>query len=133
MDVTVPPTETIRIQEVPDRRVSGILTGAGVMALLEGSDGPQVVRPGDMVGEYRVEAIEATSVTLKRKVGNQEFTQVVPLTDAGSTRPAAAAGGLPGGGLGPGDMPGLPGMPGRGRRLPGAGGALGGAKGADEL
>lgn len=136
MDVTQPPTETIRIQEVPDRRVSGILTGSGVMALLEGPEGPQVVRPGDMVGEYRVEQIESTSVTLKRKVGNQEFTQVVPLTDAGSTTRPATGGGAPGGAMGPGGVPGLPGLPGaggRGRRLPGVGGALGGGKGADEL
>jgi len=100
----------IEIQEVPNRRVAGILSGDGAYALVEGPEGQSVVKPGDMLGEYRVAAIDADSVTLRRKVGTQTFTQKVPLTDVGSTTvaqfspPAGGPGGpgLPGGGLRPG-------------------------------
>lgn len=115
------PERRAEVQEVPDRRVAGILTGNGSWALLDGPDGQAVVKPGDMVGEYRVDSINQDSVVLKRKVGNRTFTQVVPLSDAGSspTGGAPAGGGVPGGFLG--------GRPGGGI-LPGApaGGAAGG-------
>jgi len=99
-----PPKEvTIQVQEVPNRRVAGILTGNGVYALIEGPEGAAVVKPGDPLGDYRVESINANSVTLKKKENNRVYTQVVPLTDAGSQ---AASGGLrPGGGGVPGFMP----------------------------
>jgi len=79
-----PPEEKIEVAEVPNRRVSGIATGQGVYALIEGPEGQSVVRPGDMLGDYRVEAIRSRSVILKRKVGNVTYTQEVPLTDVGS-------------------------------------------------
>lgn len=106
---------------MPNRRVAGIVTGVGVYALVEGPDGTTVVRPGDTLGEYRVENITPTSVVLKRTVGNQVFTQVVPLTDVGSITQSFNAGGT---GVG---MPGMPGMgsgpAGRGRRGGGGGGS----------
>lgn len=110
----------IEIQEVPNRRVAGILSGDGVYALVEGGpEGPQVVKPGDMLGEYRVASIDDDSVLLRRQVGRQTFTQRVPLTDVGSTTVATFS--PPAGGIG---GPGVPtrGIPGRG-----GGGAVGGA------
>lgn len=110
-DTVTPPEEKVEIQEVPNRRVAGILSGVGVYALIEGPEGLSIVKPGDMVGEYRVQAINPRSVTLRRTFGNQIFTQVVPLTDvttAGQFRGVAP--GTPGGpGLAvPGGLPGVP-------------------------
>lgn len=93
----------VEIQEVPNRRVAGILTGNGVYALLD--DG-KVVKPGDLTDDgYQVVMINSNSVTLRKKVLSQTYTQVVPLTDAGSTYTAAApatGGGKFGGGFAPG-------------------------------
>lgn len=99
-----PPEEKIEVQEVPNRRVAGIATGLGVYALIEGPEGQSVVRPGDMLGEYRVEAIRARSVILKRKVGNVTYTQEVPLTDVGSQLRTPFVGGMRGGPGGAGMM-----------------------------
>ncbi len=135
----IPQTPVIEIQEVPTRRVSGILTGNGVYALLEGPDGTKVVKPGDDVDGYRVASINPDSVVLKRKFDRQVFTQVVPLTDVGSGGGAPTGfSGRPGGPGGPGMGPAGPGLsggipgPGGGRRLPGMPGAGGrGGRGGD--
>lgn len=119
----------VDIQEVPSRRVAGILTGSGIYALVDGGpEGPVVVKPGDMLGDtgYRVTSINASSITLRRKVGNQTYTQIVPLTDAGSSLPQGARPG----GIGGSAMPGFSGPP------PGVGGGAprggkGGGMGAD--
>jgi len=117
-----PPEQKIEIQETPDQRVAGIATGLGVYALLEGPSGQVVVRPGDMVGDYRVEAIRSRSVILKRVVGNVTYTQEVPLTDVGSTRARPFIGGAPGAPGGSGMMfRGGADMPNRG----GGGGGMG--------
>ena len=124
-----PPRPGVEIREMPQGRVAGILSGNGVYALIESPDAPQgqaVIRPGDMIGEYRVASINQDSVTLKRtvRVGDrtETYTQVVPLTDIGSMQPQMSA--PPGGIGGPGGFPGarpggmgIPGMmgPGRGR------------------
>ncbi len=84
------------MEEVPNRRVAGIGTGEGVYALIEGPEGQTVVRPGDTLGDYRVEAIKARSVVLKRKVGNVTYTQEVPLTDVGSMARTSFVGGMRG-------------------------------------
>jgi hypothetical protein len=114
----------IEIQEVPNRRVAGILTGTGVYALIDDNNGTgKVVKPGDDLDGYRVAAINADSVVLKRTVDNRTYTQVVPLTDVGSsTTFAGPAAGAPGGpGLRGGG--GIPGMPrGGGGKLSGGGG-----------
>jgi hypothetical protein len=114
------PPPNVTIQEMPTRRVAGILTGNGVYALLDdGSGVQQVIKPGDLLDDgYRVAQINSTSVTLRKKVGPQTFTQVVPLTDAGSTPQF----GGPGGGMPMGPGGGQFGPPGGGRRgLPGLG------------
>jgi hypothetical protein len=119
----------VEIREVPQGRVAGILSGNGVYALIESPDAPQgqaVIRPGDMIGEYRVASINPDSVTLKRtvKVGDrtETYTQVVPLTDIGAmTQQFSPGAGAPGGPGMPGMAPGggvgrgLPGVPGGGR------------------
>jgi hypothetical protein len=125
----------VEIQEVPSRRVAGILNGNGVYALLDGGpSGPEVVKPGQLLDDgYRVMMINSTSVTLQKKVATQTYTQVVPLTDAGGPPPSSVGGGgmnpggmSPGGigsGFGPGGRRrggGPSGIPGAG--LPGAGG-----------
>lgn len=107
----------IEIREIPTMRVAGIMSGNGVYALLDGGPEPgMVVKPGDQVGEYHVSAINPDSVVLKKSVkvglGTQTYTQVVPLTDAGSA-PAARMSG-PGVGTLPGG--------GRNRPMPGVGG-----------
>jgi len=121
----------VEIQEVPTRRVAGILTGNGVYALLDNyGGGGEVVKPGQVLQDgYRVDAINANSVVLKRTVDNRTYTQVVPLTDAGSVTQYAAPAGARGG-PGMAGMSGAPGgMSGRPRQgmIPGAGGGgLGG-------
>lgn len=118
----------VEIQEVPSRRVAGILTGSGIYALLDGGpEGPIVVKPGDTVGEtgYRVASINANSITLRRKEGGRVYTQVVPLTDAGSSLPSRPAGGI--GGPGMSGMPGMSAPPGFGGGRPGVGKGGGGA------
>lgn len=109
----------VEIQEVPSRRVAGILNGNGVYALLDGGPaGPEVVKPGQLLDDgYRVTMINSNSVTLQKKVKTQTYTQVVPLTDAGSS----ASVGMGGGGFRSG--PGM-GVPGFGR--PGGPGGKGG-------
>jgi hypothetical protein len=107
----------IEIREVPNRRVAGILTGNGIYALLDGGPGdPKVVKPGDVTDDgYRVVMINSNSVTLKKTVNTQTFTQVVPLSDAGASTQMSS----PGPGFNPGGGQGLFGGPaglgGRGR------------------
>jgi hypothetical protein len=126
----------IEIHEQPTHRVSGVLSGNGVYAVIEGADipnGAAVVKPGDTVGEYRVAAITPDAVTLKRVVnvgqGNQTYTQTVPLSDSSSTPTASFSGPgnfaptLPGRMGVPGGFPGR--FPG-GRR--GGGAAIGGGE-----
>lgn len=122
--VEPPPEVPVEIIETPTRRVAGILSGQGVYALVEGPEGQTVVKPGDMLGDYRVESINATSISLKRKVGNRTYRQTVPLTDIGSSNVPRFGGGAP-------FPPGGPG-PGFGGGLPGAGGGGGGRAGEAE-
>jgi len=116
-----PPSQPVEIQEPPMGRVAGVLTGNGAYALLERPDGITVVKPGDVVAGYRVEAINATSIVLKRKVGNRTYTQIVPLTDISTSTSAAPGGGA--GLMAPGGLPTMGGGPAgfRGRRGGGVG------------
>jgi hypothetical protein len=119
----------VEIQEAPTRRVAGILTGNGVYALLDGGPKAEVVKPGDLLDDgYQVVKIDSNSVTLRKKVASQTYTQVVPLTDAGGTSLAAAPG--MGGGAGPGFGPGFGRGGGGGPARAGTSGAGGSARGA---
>jgi hypothetical protein len=120
-------TPNIEVHEVPTRRVAGILSGNGVYALIDGGGEMIVVKPGDPVGDYRVDSINSDSVVLKKvvKTGKnaQTFTQVVPLTDVGSSvaqcsGPIMGGAGRPGPAFGPGR--GAPGGGGLGNKGQGA-------------
>ena len=124
-DVEVPPVGDVTVREVADRRVSGIMSGDGVFAILESPGGdPEIVKPGSQTRDgYRVVSISADSLKLQRKDGNIVRTQVVPLTDQGVGGQQMAGGGMFGGGGGGmrGGMPGSGGMPFPGG-MPGSGG-----------
>ncbi len=81
--VTAPPPPNTEIREVPSRRVSGIMSGDGVFAILEGEGGNiEIVKPGGETKDgYKVVSINADTVTLKKKEGNVTRTQIVPLSD----------------------------------------------------
>lgn len=126
-DVQAPPPNNTEIREVPSRRVSGIMTGDGVYAILESGSDVEIVKPGSKTSDgYTVVAINGDSVRLQRKEGPVLYTQVVPLSDVGASPQTAAYGG---GGY-PGQMGGggmmRPGMGGFTR--PGMGGSNFGGK-----
>ncbi len=120
-----PPPPKVEIPEPyepqPRRRIAGIILGQTVSAILE-QEGelPQIVYPGDMVGEFRVAAITPEGVILRRSKGNPREVRV-PLEPPS----VATAGGAPAG-RGPG-APGAPGMP--GAPAPGMGAPAGGRGG----
>lgn len=136
MGVVAPPPPNTEVREVPSRRVSGIMSGDGVFAILEGTDGdPEIVKPGAETRDgYKVVSISAETVTLRKKEGNIIRTQVVPLTDVPPGQ-AAQVGGA--GRFGPGRFgpsgPGGPSStggrsgPGGGPFRRGGGGSTGGA------
>ncbi|MDW8106740.1 MAG: hypothetical protein RMK45_04575 [Armatimonadota bacterium] len=92
----------------PRRRVAGIIIGTTVSAILE-QEGelPRIVYPGDMVGEFRVVAITADGIVLRRPKGNPREVRV-PLEPPSATTGGAATGAGTGVGLG---VPGAPGGP----------------------
>lgn len=138
--VETPRTEPYEVREQPEMRVSGIMTGDGVFAILEsGGDKVDLVKPGSSVDisvsgqtkrAYKVVSITKDKVKLRSQVGNVIYTQEVPLSDV-AVGTASRSGGLggpagmsmpggPGGGaaFGPGGVgPGAPG---------GSGGPVGG-------
>ena len=94
--VTTGDVKPDEIKEQPLLRVSGIMTGDGVYAILEKSDGDaQVVKPGDEVSvplpgggaggqtkrTYRVVSISGSAVKLQATENNVTFTQLVELSD----------------------------------------------------
>lgn len=121
-NVTPPPPPNTEVREVPTRRVSGIMSGEGVYAILEGGNGePEIVKPGSVTSDgYRVVAITADSVKLQKREGNVTRTQVVQLSDIPAGGPQTAAFRQP---AGPGMMTPPSGFPGlRGPRGGKAGG-----------
>lgn len=125
-NVEAPPAKPIEVREVPSRRVSGIMSGDGVFAILEQNGDSEIVKPGSQTSDgYRVVSIDEDSVKLQRREGNAILTQIVPLSDAPTGPSAPRVGGFPGGGFrgNPGGLPGPQG--GRG----GGGGFGGGGKG----
>lgn len=123
--VPTPPSPGTEVREVPSRRVSGILSGDGVYAILESGQNVEIVKPGFVTDDgYRVVSINADSVRLERKDGNIIRTQDIPLSDVpiGQT---TNMGPMNGGGNAPfmGGRPGMGGAPSMGGR-PGMGGGL---------
>lgn len=123
-----PPPPKVEIPEPyepqPKRRVAGIILGQTVSAILE-QEGelPQIVYPGDMVGEFRVAAITPEGVILRRSKGNPREVRV-PYEPPG----VAAGGGAAATGRGAPGAPGMPGAPGPGIGAP-SGGRGGGPRG----
>ncbi|GBC91895.1 hypothetical protein HRbin15_00355 [bacterium HR15] len=125
-----PPPPKVELPEPyepqPKRRVAGIILGQTVSAILE-QEGelPQIVYPGDMVGEFRVAAITPEGVILRRSKGNPREVRV-PYEPPGVAMGGGAA--APGGGAGAPGAPGIPGAPGPGIGTPsgGRGGPRGG-------
>jgi hypothetical protein len=123
-----PPPPKVELPEPyepqPKRRIAGIILGQTVSAILE-QEGelPQIVYPGDMVGEFRVAAITPEGVILRRSKGNPREVRV-PYEPPGVSTGGAATGGGPG----MSGAPGLPGAPGPGIGAPatGRGGPRGG-------
>ncbi len=101
-NVVTPPEPNTEVREIPTRRVSGIMSGDGVFAILESGTGdPEIVKPGAETSDgYKVVSINADSVKLQKKEGNLVRTQVVLLSDI-STNPSAGGGmGRMGGAMG---------------------------------
>ena len=132
--IETPPAHPYEVREQPEMRVSGIMTGDGVFAILEsGGSKVDVVKPGSSVeisveGQtkrtYKVVSITKDKVKLRSQVGNVIYTQEVPLSDVAVGTPGR------GGFGGPGAMPGMFGGPsqGSGSGFPGL--RPGGASGA---
>ncbi len=102
-NVTLPPKKDTEVREVPTRRVSGIMSGDGIYAILEGGPDVEIVKPGSVTQDgYRVVSINSNSVKLQRREGNYLLTQIVPLTDIPATAQASYQGGMGRGGFGGG-------------------------------
>lgn len=116
------------VREEAVARVSGIMSGDGIYAILELPSGdPVIVKPGSSVDlpvangqtkrTYRVVSIKGDTVVLRAKEGEATFTQEIPLSDVPLGGSGARPGGGPGfGGPGSGGFPGSsggPGFPGR--------------------
>ena len=135
--VTPPPIDT-EVREVPTRRVSGIMSGDGVFAIIDnGGDSQEIVKPGVETSDgYKVVSINSDSVKLQKKEGNLLRTQVVMLSDI-STNPSSGgglSGRMGGGSMGGASVAGSGGLVGAaggkaGRSGGGGGGSKGGAIG----
>lgn len=110
-DIEPPPVVPVTVREEPSLRVSGIMTGDGVFAILEkGPNDVDIVKPGSSVDinvgqtkrTYQVVSIKEDTVTLESKEGNVTYQQVVPLSDApiGTQVPGGFNPGRMGGGQG---------------------------------
>ena len=108
--VNAPPPLDAEIRLLPQRRVSGILEGDGVYAILEGAGGdPEIVKPGSVTRDgFKVVSITSKTVKLERKQGRLLLVQSIPLSDLPSggfrnTGMGGMQGGMQGGGgRGPG-------------------------------
>lgn len=97
LEVTPPVVEPVTIREVSPYRVSGVMTGDGIFAILEGVGQPEVVKPGSKLPNgYTVVAINDSSVRLEKKEGKVTYVQTVDLSDGPST--GGNGGGYNGGG-----------------------------------
>ncbi len=89
-----PPEHPVVVQEVPDRRVSGILSGQGVYAILEQNGQSKIVKPGDVTEDgYTVISITSNGVLLRKKQGDLILEQNVPLTDQATAQQNGYGGG----------------------------------------
>jgi hypothetical protein len=136
--VPTPPAQPYEVREQPEMRVSGIMTGDGVFAILEsGGDKVDVVKPGSSVDisvgqtkrTYKVVSITKDKVRLRSQVGNVIYTQEVPLSDVAVGVAARAPGGFAPGGAGGSSGGMVPGGTGGGFAPGGSAGPRGGRPG----
>lgn len=139
--VPTPPPKPYEVRETPQMRVSGILTGDGVFAIVESPNidrGAAVVKPGSTLDigvegqtkrTYKVVSITKDMVKLRSQVGNVIYTQEVPLSDVSVGTPARGFAGGPGGGVGGGPAGIGPGGSSGGRPGLRPGGGFGGGPG----
>lgn len=132
-----PPVETTEVvqpfEAQPYRRLSGVLIGDSVYAIIELENGQTaIIRPGSKIpnSEWTVVSIDAETAVLRRE-GNRRPHQIVvklespPANSGGGGGGRGAGGGAPGGGRrggGPAGIGGEPGGPGGG-----AAGGIGGS------
>ena len=138
-DIEPPVVRPVTVREEPALRVSGIMTGDGVFAILEQTgDRVDIVKPGSSIDigvsggsrTYRVASIKDDTVTLESVEGNTTFQQIVPLSDAPvGTSQASFGNGAGRGGIPPPGSGGGIGIPGGGRPGSGRPGARGGGGG----
>lgn len=127
------PEEAPRIlQPQPYRRLSGVVVGDSVMALIDMGDGTStLIRPGMTLpppnSEWRVVSIDEEKAVLRRN-GNILPHQVTVRLESPPSNMSGGSNGVPGGGA-PG---GPPGRTGGGKPSVGAGGAGGGFRGASD-
>ncbi len=103
----------IPVEPQPYRRLSGIVRGEAVAAILEvpGVSDPVVVQPGDKVGEWTVRSIDSEKLVLVRTGDKRPNTVVVKLEALPATLASSGLGtGAEGptmGGMAPGPGPGV--------------------------
>jgi len=109
------------VREEAVARVSGIMSGDGIYAIIELPVGdPVIVKPGSSIelpiegGQtkrtYRVVSIKGETVVLQAHEGLATFTQEIPLSDVPlGSQSGGPRGGFPGSGGGPGFGSGFPG------------------------
>lgn len=102
----------IPVEAQPYRRLSGIVRGEAVAAILEvpGVSDPVVVRPGDKVGEWTVRSIDNEKLVLVRSGDKRPNTVEVKLealpANLASSGTGIGSGGPTMGGMAPGPGPG---------------------------
>jgi hypothetical protein len=112
--VQAPPEKPVVVEQVPDRRVAGIMRGNGVYAILEQNGQSEIVKPGSLTSDnYRVLAITGDSVKLEKREGNLILVENVKLSDLQTAAQTMGTGTYPGYGGYPGAPGGMgrPGLP----------------------
>lgn len=124
--IETPPVGDVTVREVPTRRVSGIMSGDGIYAIIEQNGESEIVKPGSRTKDgYTVVSIDNDTVKLRRKDNNIIRTQTVPLSDESTGGQATGGQGrFGGGGAFGGQGAGMPGPAGMG----GGGGGGGSAE-----
>ncbi|CCW35120.1 hypothetical protein CTKA_02797 [Chthonomonas calidirosea] len=113
--VQAPPEKPVVVQQVPDRRVAGIMRGNGIYAILEQNGQSEIVKPGSLTSDnYRVLTITDDAVKLEKREGNLILVENVKLSDLQTAAQTMGTTPYPGyrGYPGYGGYPGYPGAPG---------------------
>ena len=123
------PVDVVPFEEQPYRRLSGIIVGDSVLAILEEGGNATIITPGMKLpnSPWTVASIDADKAVLRRS-GNARPSQVIVRLETrrddlqGPSDPGGGFGGPPGGPGGPGGPSGSGGPPGGRGGPPGRGG-----------